>query len=47
MAKAGDQCPDCDGELAVVTANEPWNEEHLQCLKCDGTFVTEENNGKS
>lgn len=34
-------CPHCkEARLLVITANEPWNDEHYQCPSCDSTYVT-------
>jgi transposase-like protein len=33
------KCPNCEvGKLIIVTAYEPWNLEHYQCVKCDSTY---------
>jgi hypothetical protein len=32
-------CPHCTGaHLVVVSADEPWHNEHYQCPKCDSTY---------
>jgi len=35
----GGACPDCKvGLLVKMPADEPYTEEHLQCINCDGTY---------
>ena len=32
-------CPHCnDDRLTIISANEPWHDEHYQCPKCDSTY---------
>lgn len=41
--KEGDTCPYCGkAELVVISADEPWNDEHLQCPECDSTYNIEQ-----
>lgn len=28
----------CDGKLILIAADEPWNNEHYMCEKCDSTY---------
>jgi hypothetical protein len=30
------------GELVLMRADEPYNDEHYQCVLCDGTFTKQE-----
>lgn len=36
------KCPNCNlGELILIPADEPWNDEHYQCAWCDSAYTTD------
>jgi uncharacterized protein YbaR (Trm112 family) len=37
------ECPHCGSfTLSYIEADEPWNDEHWQCARCDSTYPIDE-----